>query len=93
MLGSVVLGKSRNRDTELACCCPRYVAFLCSRLLEVSKEERAAHVIQRAWQQHKAKTAGALDRVMGCREHAAAAQGHLPTGPQGAVLVEPGSGG
>jgi abnormal spindle-like microcephaly-associated protein len=35
-----------------------YAAFLCSRLLEVSKEERAAHVIQSAWRLGKAKAAG-----------------------------------
>jgi abnormal spindle-like microcephaly-associated protein len=35
-----------------------YVAFLCSRLLEVSKEERAAHTIQCAWQAHKNRAVG-----------------------------------
>lgn len=35
-----------------------YVAFLCSRLLECSKDDRAAHIIQTAWRQAKAKTAG-----------------------------------
>lgn len=35
-----------------------YVAFLCSRLLECSKDDRAAHIIQRAWRLSKAKTAG-----------------------------------
>jgi hypothetical protein len=36
-----------------------YVAFLCSRLLECSKDDRAAHIIQRAWRQSRANTAGA----------------------------------
>jgi hypothetical protein len=35
-----------------------YVAFLCGRLLECSKDDRAAHIIQTAWRQGKAKTAG-----------------------------------
>lgn len=29
-----------------------YVAFLSSRLLEVSQEERAVHTIQKAWHRH-----------------------------------------
>jgi len=37
-----------------------YVAFLCSRLLECSKDDRAAHIIQTAWRQTKAKSAGEL---------------------------------
>ncbi|WIA17340.1 hypothetical protein OEZ85_014203 [Tetradesmus obliquus] len=35
-----------------------YVAFLCGRLLECSKDDRAAHIIQRAWRQSRANTAG-----------------------------------
>lgn len=35
-----------------------YVAFLCSRLLDCSKDDRAAHVIQTAWRRHKSKLAG-----------------------------------
>lgn len=35
-----------------------YVAFLCSRLLDCSKDDRAAHIIQRAWHQYKSKIAG-----------------------------------
>jgi hypothetical protein len=35
-----------------------YVAFLCSRLLECSRDDRAAHIIQRAWRQYLGKTAG-----------------------------------
>ncbi len=35
-----------------------YVAFLCSRLLESSKEERSAHIIQRAWSAHRAGAVG-----------------------------------
>lgn len=42
-----------------------YVAFLCSRLLECSKDDRAAHVIQCAWRQRKANAAGACGS--GCR--------------------------
>jgi hypothetical protein len=44
-----------------------YVSFLCSRLLEVSREERAAHTIQEAWRNHKANSIGGwcLGRV-GC---------------------------
>lgn len=36
-----------------------YVAFLCGRLLECSKDDRAAHILQRAWRQSRANTAGA----------------------------------
>jgi hypothetical protein len=35
-----------------------YVAFLCTRLLECSKDDRAAHIIQTAWRQAKSKSAG-----------------------------------
>jgi hypothetical protein len=35
-----------------------YAAFLCSRLLECSRDDRAAHIIQCAWRQRKASTAG-----------------------------------
>jgi hypothetical protein len=35
-----------------------YCAFLCSRLLECSREERSAHIIQRAWRQHKTNAVG-----------------------------------
>lgn len=35
-----------------------YVAFLCSRLLEISKEDRAAHIIQRSWRARCASTVG-----------------------------------
>lgn len=31
-----------------------YLAFLCARLLEVSKEERAAYTVQRIWKQRQA---------------------------------------
>lgn len=40
-----------------------YVAFLCSRLLDCSKDDRAAHIIQRAWRQYKSKAAGVLSAV------------------------------
>jgi hypothetical protein len=43
-----------------------YVAFLCSRLLECSKDDRAAHIIQTTWRQAKAKTAGGCK--CGCRD-------------------------
>jgi abnormal spindle-like microcephaly-associated protein len=36
-----------------------YSSFLCARLLEVSKEERAAHVIQTAWASYVAAKTGA----------------------------------
>lgn len=35
-----------------------YLAFLCARLLEVSKEERAAYTIQQIWKRRKAWTPG-----------------------------------
>lgn len=41
-----------------------YVAFLCSRLLECSKDDRAAHIIQTAWRQTKAKSAGTPGPVL-----------------------------
>lgn len=37
-----------------------YCAFLCSRLLECSKEERSAHLIQRAWRERRARAVGEL---------------------------------
>ena len=35
-----------------------YTAFLCARLLEVSREERAAHTVQRAWRLWRATKPG-----------------------------------
>ncbi|KAI8475158.1 MAG: hypothetical protein J3K34DRAFT_517600 [Monoraphidium minutum] len=35
-----------------------YAAFLCGRLLETSREDRAAHVLQRAWRDHRARATG-----------------------------------
>lgn len=37
-----------------------YAAFLCSRLLECCKDDRAAHIIQQAWRRHVAGSAGAV---------------------------------
>jgi hypothetical protein len=43
-----------------------YVAFLCTRLLECSKDDRAAHIIQTAWRQAKSKSAGAQTVAKTC---------------------------
>lgn len=43
-----------------------YVAFLSSRLLDCSKDDRAAHIIQRAWRQYKSKAAGEICTVLWC---------------------------
>ena len=40
-------------------CAPRYVAFLCARLMEVSVEQRAAHIIQKRWRLSRLRSAGA----------------------------------
>ena len=41
-------------------CAPRYVTFLCARLMEVSVEQRAAHIIQKHWCLSRLRSAGAL---------------------------------
>ncbi len=40
-------------------CAFRYVAFLCARLMEVSVEQRAAHIIQKHWRLSRLRSAGA----------------------------------
>lgn len=40
-----------------------YTAFLCGRLLETSREDRAAHVIQTAWRDARARRAGERARA------------------------------
>lgn len=47
-----------------------YVAFLCTRLLECSKDDRAAHIIQTAWRQAKSKSAGAESATLHAAQHA-----------------------
>jgi hypothetical protein len=40
-----------------------YLGFLCARLLDCSKEERAAHAIQSAWRESRARRAGEAPRL------------------------------
>ena len=40
-------------------CCSRYVTFLCARLMEVSVEQRVAHIIQKHWRLSRLRSAGA----------------------------------
>ena len=40
-------------------CALRYVAFLCARLMEVSLEKRALHIIQKHWRLSRLRSAGA----------------------------------
>lgn len=35
-----------------------YTSFLCARLLDISREERAAHMIQGAWRKHRSHQPG-----------------------------------
>ena len=46
--------------------CRRYVAFLCARLLEVSVEERALHIIQKHWRLSRLRRAGHRPRTLAC---------------------------
>ena len=43
-----------------------YLAHLCSRLLDLSQEDRAAHVMQRLWRQHRHRKPGRLPLVTPC---------------------------
>ena len=43
-----------------------YLAHLCSRLLDLSREDRAAHVMQRRWRQHRHRKPGKHPLVMSC---------------------------
>ena len=43
-----------------------YLAHLCSRLLDLSQEDRAALVMQRLWRQHRHKKPGKLPLVTFC---------------------------
>lgn len=64
-----------------------YVAFLCSRLLECSKDDRAAHIIQTAWRQAKAKTAGKTQGLFdGSCDHVVSGQGPSFRNTQGIAL-------
>lgn len=37
-----------------------YLAFMCHRLMEVSKEERAAHRLQRLWRRVRSRQTGTI---------------------------------
>ena len=43
-----------------------YLAHLCSRLLDLSQEDRAAHVMQRLWRQHRHRKPGRLPPFTSC---------------------------
>jgi hypothetical protein len=61
-----------------------YVAFLCARLLETSREDRAAHVLQSAWREARARRAGEAARGAGAVCLEIHSRG---TGPRSAQLL------